>query len=350
MKQTILTFSIIIILFKTGNVLSNNNIFNVNNIEIAAKNSQNKEKLINQAVLKGFNQLISRLLLDEDYKKISKTNLIEIKKLVSYYQIVSPKDDIKNIKNKNINVNIFFDKERIHNFFYSRNILYSDIINTEVILFPLLKKDNQYFIYTQNYFYDNWNEKNFDKLIQYTLPVESIENIQKINLNKDNIYKLDVDNFFKEYDINNVVFANIELTEKTGEIFLKTRIEGKSINKKISIKKKENLSSKQFYNEIIFEINNIIKDLIKSQNLIDVRTPSFINAKIDLDNESNLIEFNNRLKKIGLIDNFYVQQLNKDYVLIKIKYLGKIKKIMKKLKDENIDLKMINGQWKISLI
>ena len=213
------------------------------------------------------------------------------------------------------------DKERIHNFFYSRNILYSDIINTEVILFPLLKKDNQYFIYTQNYFYDNWNEKNFDKLIQYTFPVESIENIQKINLNKDNIYKLDVDNFFKEYDINNVVFANIELTEKTGEIFLKTRIEGKRINKKISIKKKENLSSKQFYNEIIFEINNIIKDLIKSQNLIDVRTPSFLNVKINLNKKNSLLEFDNRIKKIELIDNFYVQELNKNYQTHTLTYL-----------------------------
>ena len=89
--------------------------------------------------------------------------------------------------------------------------------------------------------------------------------------------------------------------------------------------------------------------MIKSQNLIDVRTPSFINAKIDLDNESNLIEFNNRLKKIGLIDNFYVQQLNKDYVLIKIKYHGKISKIMSKLNTQKIKLKKADGEWQINL-
>ena len=54
--------------------------------------------------------------------------------------------------------NIFFDKERIHNFFYKKNILYSDIINTEVVLFPLLKVKDQYFIYSQNYFYKNWSK------------------------------------------------------------------------------------------------------------------------------------------------------------------------------------------------
>ena len=90
--------------------------------------------------------------------------------------------------------------------------------------------------------------------------------------------------------------------------------------------------------------------MIKSQNLIDVRTPSFLNVKIKLNNKSNLVEFNNRLKKIDLIDNYYVQQLNKDYVLVKIKYLGKINKIINKLKDQNINLKMIAGQWQLNII
>ena len=90
--------------------------------------------------------------------------------------------------------------------------------------------------------------------------------------------------------------------------------------------------------------------MIKSQNLIDVRTPSFLNVEVKLNNKSNLIEFNNRLKKIDLIDNFYVQQLNKDYFLVKIKYLGKINKIIKKLDDQNIRLKLIAGQWQLKII
>ena len=41
MKNLIFISFILIILFKTGNVLSDNNIFNVNNIEIAQKTSIN---------------------------------------------------------------------------------------------------------------------------------------------------------------------------------------------------------------------------------------------------------------------------------------------------------------------
>ena len=347
MKNLIFICSILIILFKTETVLSDNNIFNVNNIEISKETSKNKEKLISYAFKKAFDELINRLLLEEDYKRISKTNLEQIKKLISYYQIIS---EDENKENNNAKVNVFFDKDKMHDFFYGKNILYSDIINTEVILFPLLKKEDQYFIYTQNYFYENWNEEKSDNLIQYILTTENIENIQRINLNKDNIYKIEITDFFKEHEKDNIVFANIEVKKDTAEVFLNTRIEGKKINKNLSIKNKENLNKKEFYREIIFEINNIIRDLIKSQNLIDVRTPSFLNVEIKLNKKSNLVEFSNRLNKIDLIDNFYVQKLNKDYVLVKIKYLGKINKIINKLKDQNIDLKMIAGQWQLTII
>jgi len=187
-------------------------------------------------------------------------------------------------------------------------------------------------------------------LIEYILPSENIESIQKINSNKNNIYKLETSDFFKEYETKNVVFAHIEINKHKTDIFLKTRIEGKKINKNLSIEKKIGVQEENFYKDIILKVDKEIKDLIKSQNLIDVRTPSFLNVKIKLNNKNNLIKFKERLKKIDLIDNFYVQQLNKDYVLIKIKYLGKISKIINKLKNENINLIMIAGQWQLDII
>ena len=128
------------------------------------------------------------------------------------------------------------------------------------------------------------------------------------------------------------------------------KVLGKKINKNLSFEKKVDVSEETFYKEIILEVDKEIKDLIKSQNLIDVRTPSFLNARIKLNNKNNLIKFKERLKKIDLINNFYVQQLSKDYVLVKIKYLGKINKIINKLKDEKINLIMIAGEWQLNII
>tara|TARA_B100001093_G_scaffold273725_1_gene261613 strand:+ start:73 stop:1119 length:1047 start_codon:yes stop_codon:yes gene_type:complete len=348
MKNLVFIFCIIIILFKTGNVLSDNNIFNVNNIEINKESYKNKEKIVNLAFQKAFDELIIRLLLKEDQKKFVNINLGQIKKLISYYQIIN--QETSDDKTNKTMINVFFDKDRMHDFFYKKDILYSDIKNTEVILFPLFQKGEQYFIYNKNYFYDNWNKEKVDNLIQYTLPGESIENIEKINLNRNNIYELEISDFFKEYENNNIVFINIQINKLAAEIFLSSRIEGKKIKKNLSVKNLSNLNKKKFYDQIIVEINNIIVDLIKSQNLIDVRTPSFLNVELKLNKKNNLIEFNNRLSKIDLIDNFYIQQLNKDYVLIKIKYLGKINKIINKLKDQNIKLKMISGQWQLKII
>ena len=63
-----------------------------------------------------------------------------------------------------------------------------------------------------------------------------------------------------------------------------------------------------------------------------------------------MIELNNRLKKIGSIDNIFVQELNSEYVLLKIKYLGKLNKIMDQLKNQNIQLKLIKDQWRLKII
>jgi len=348
MKNLVFIFCILIILFKTGNVLSNNNIFNVNNIKIDGKIYENKEKIINQAFKKGYKKLINRLLLENDYKKLSTINLGQIKKLISYYQIVDSNSQEEEDVNKT-EFNISFDKGRMYDFFYQNNILYSDIINTEIALLPLFISDKQYFLYTKNYFYENWNNETSDNLIQHTLPVENIESIQIIEKNKDNIYNLNFSDFFKEYDVKNMAFVIIEINKNMAQVFLNTKIAGKKLNKTLSINQAK-LNQENFYNKIILETKYTIKNLIKSENLIDVRTPSFFNAEIKLNKKSNLVEFNNRIKNIDLIDNFHVQKLNKDYALVKIKFLGKIDKIINELKDQNINLKMIKGQWQLDII
>ncbi len=55
-------FSIILIfLIQTGNVFSNTNIFDVDNIELDNLKDQNREKLLDTSIRKGFIQLMSLL-------------------------------------------------------------------------------------------------------------------------------------------------------------------------------------------------------------------------------------------------------------------------------------------------
>ena len=57
MKFNKLILIILIVFLKTGNLLSEDNIFTVNNIELIKKVKTNNQQLVNEAIEKGFNKL-----------------------------------------------------------------------------------------------------------------------------------------------------------------------------------------------------------------------------------------------------------------------------------------------------
>ena len=122
--------------------MSENNLFNVNNVEIVKDKQITNEKLANQAILKAFNKLMERILLKKDIVILKKLELSEIKKLVSYYQILDDSDNSDKIK-----FNILFDKAKLYDLFYKSNISYSNLIKNELYILPILKKGDQIFIY-----------------------------------------------------------------------------------------------------------------------------------------------------------------------------------------------------------
>jgi hypothetical protein len=183
-------------------------------------------------------------------------------------------------------------------------------------------------------------------LIEFILPLENIEIIQYINSNKNNLINLDLDILLKEYTNKNIAFILIDDNNNNKKIYLKIKIQKKNISKGINFKKK-NLKPEKIYEHIITTTKKEIINLVKSVNLIDIRTPAFLNIQLMLNKNTNLVKFNDRIKKIDSIENVYVQEVSKDYMNIKIKYLGKLDKIINQLKNNKIDLKFMNDQWVI---
>ena len=335
---------ILIVFFKTGTLLSENNLFNVNNIELEKKDKITNNTLADRAIKKGFNQLIAKILLKEDINKLSGMNFSSIKQLVTYYQISNISDEKKDNR-EFVNFSVTFDKDKIHNLFYNRGISYSDISEKELFILPIVIEKNEIFIFNNNFYYNNWNKIFENDLIEFILPLENIEIIQNINVNKNNLIDIDIDDLFQEYSSKNLAIVFIEdknLNEK--KAYIKTKIQGKKISKNLNFKKKE-LSSKKFYEKIITETKKELIDLVKSVNMIDIRTPSFLKVKLELGKKSNLVELKSRIKNIDLIENVFVQEFNKNSMTLRIKYLGKLNKILDEFKRENINLKLINDQW-----
>ena len=338
---------ILILFIKTETLFSENNLFSVNNIQLK-KNNEARNIVVDQAIKKGFNELISKILLKDDRDKLLDLNLSSIKQLVTYYQIANISDEEK--KKQLINFNITFDKDKIHDLFYKLGISYSDVSEKELYVLPVLIKDNEIFIFNNNFFYQNWNEIYFNDLIEFILPLENIEIIKKINDSKSNLINIDLFDLFDEYESKNLALILIEDSKiSKNKLFLKTSIQDKTISKNLKINENNLKKKEEFYKEIIVQIKKELINIVKSKNLIDVRTPFFLNVKLNL-NRSNLVELNLRLKKVDSIENIYVQEFNKNYMNLKIKYLGNLDKIINQLKRENIDLKLINDQWVFKLL
>ena len=345
MKIFKLIILILIVFFKTETLLSDNNLFNVNNIKLEKKEKTSNKILADQAITKGFYELISKILLKEDIDMVSDLSLSSIKQLVTYYQVtnISNEQDDKEF----VNFSVSFDKDKIHKLFYKKGISYSEIIDKELFVLPILIKENEIFIFNKNFFYENWNkveEENL-KLLEFILPIENIEIIQKINKNKDDLINLDVSNLFQEYQGKNLALIFIESSKKNiFKVYIKSVIQEKNISKSFNFKE-TNLGEK-----IIIDVKKELINLVKSKNLIDIRTPSFLNVILDLNKNSNLVQLKLKIKTIDLIENVYVQEFNKDFMKLRIKYLGKLEKIINQLKNQNINLELINDQWIIKVL
>ena len=75
-----------------------------------------------------------------------------------------------------------------------------------------------------------------------------------------------------------------------------------------------------------------------------------MNVRLILLKNSNLVELKSRVKNIDLIENIFVSRFNKDYMDLRIKYLGKLDKMINQLKKENINLQLIDEKWIIKTL
>ena len=148
----------------------------------------------------------------------SDLDFLKIKELVTYYNIS------KNIEDNTdrVKFSVTFDKDKIHNLFYKRGISYSDITDKEFYILPIRINKDKIFIFSNNYFYENWNEVNENELIEFILPLENIEIIQIINRSKNSLLDLELNNLLEEYSNKNIAFVLIDNSDSDKEKIVKS--------------------------------------------------------------------------------------------------------------------------------
>ncbi len=336
---------------KTETLFSANIVYDVNNIKVEGKitTDNDRAKLVERGIYKAFIKFINKTLLQEDIDRIKNIQIKEVKDLIFAYQIVENK--INKEKKNELIINVKFQQNKINQFLIKKGIPYSDVSDISLTVFPIFTREKEIYLYSDNFFYNNWQDTESEEkntFVKYNLALENIEDFEFINLNKDNLESIDVKKLLISYENKNYAFVIISLSKNKLKVFIKTSIQNKEIIRNLNLKF-DQLKKEESFNNAIKDIKNEIKQIWKSQNLVDFSTPSFLDFSLEFNNINDFSKMKNILDKMELIDNYSVLELTKDYAKLRIKYNGRIIKIKEKFNQKNILVDIVENEWKLKM-
>ena len=349
MSKYLFILSIIVFLFKTETVFSAETIYDVNNIQVSGKlnNNLDNNKLIEEAFRKAFLIFINKTLLEKDIETLSKTNIQIIKDFIFTHQITSQKKSID--EEIILTVNVKFDPKKINNYLSINNISYADISEISISILPILRKENNLFIFSDNFFYNEWNKTENDKknteaqLINYNLALENAEDLFYINNNRENLELININKLNSLSEEKNKIFLIFTLNEDT-KVFIKAYFNEKEVIKNITL----NNNSTDDYNSLIMNVKDLINQIWKEQNLIDINTPAYLDIIFDIKKINDFLKFRTFLDTIDIIDNYSILEITNKYAKIRMKYKGKISNLREKFLNEKININIENNEWSLS--
>ena len=346
--KKIFFFSLIILFFlKTQNVFGNSDTFTVDNIEVVRTiNDQNYKKIqLDTAFRKGFEKLISNIVKREDQKELFSTNLKTVKLLLSNYRIVE--ESTKGNEHKLI-VDITFDRNLVSQFLFKQNISYAEVKKLEIIIYPIVISNSELSMFSKNKFFEEWNENKDFENITFVLPIEDVDDIDFMKKNLSVLEEINLNRIVDNYEIRNSAILIFRYDNKKLNAFMKTNLEGVKKAKKIDFVS-EKLENKESRNNIIRSAKYYINELWKEENLIDISVPSYLVVNTKIKDSSSLEEIIKIMKKISLIDNHIVQELDSESAKIKIKFFGKIQSLQNSFLRNGVEFKILNDEWNLNL-
>ena len=178
------------------------NTFRVSDIEISSPFELNFKKnlVIDDGFRISFINLISMITTSGDKDKIKNIKITELKAMIDSFTI----SDERFINNEYFaKLETTFNKKKILNFLEKRNIFPSIPVRNKVLLVPILvnTENESVNLFNDNIFYERWNDikKNY-QLLDYLLPSEDLEDLNKLQEMSNSIETYDFINLITKYD------------------------------------------------------------------------------------------------------------------------------------------------------
>jgi len=341
-----ISFVLFVIIFSTTYLRANT--FKVSDIEISSPFELNfkKNKVIDDGFQTSFLNLLSMITTSGDRNKIKMISIIELKSMIDSFTI----SDEKFINNEYFaKLETTFNKKKILNFLEQKSIFPSIPIRNKVLLLPILvdtETDNIY-LFNDNVFYEKWNDKKKTyQLLNYLLPSEDLEDLNKIQEMSNSIETYDFINLITKYDLKDYIISIIY--ESKNEVKILSKI---NLNSSLKINNQKyssiNLNNEKDVYKIIENLKDVYEDQWKKNNEINTSIKLPLTISIDSRNYRKIMEFEEILYSIDLISDFYILKFNSENTQYKIIYNGSPKTFFNDITKRDFDLVMENNIWTI---
>jgi hypothetical protein len=341
-----ISFVLLIIIFST--TCLNANTFRVPDIEISSpfKLDFKKSKVIDEGFKTSFSVLLSMITTSGDKNRIKNITIKELKSMIDSFTI----SDEKFINNEYFaKLETTFNKKKILKFLEKKNIFPSIPIKNKVLLVPILvdaEIDNIY-LFNNNIFYERWNNiKNNYQLLEYLLPSEDLEDLNKLQEMSNSVETYDFVNLIEKYDLKD--FIILIIYKNKDEIKILSKI---NLNNSLKINNQKysniNLTNEKDFNIIIENLKNTYEDEWKKNNEINTSIKLPLTISIKSTDYKKIMYLEKALTSIDLISNFYILKFNNKFTQYRIIYNGSPKTFLNDMSNRSFNLSMENSIWTI---
>tara|TARA_B100000795_G_scaffold240965_1_gene203433 strand:+ start:62 stop:1027 length:966 start_codon:yes stop_codon:yes gene_type:complete len=320
----------------------------VSDIEISSPFELNfkKSKVIDEGFKASYINLLSMITTSGDRNKIKDVSIKELKSMIDSFTI----SDEQFINNEYFaKLETTFNKKKILNFLEKKNIFPSIPIKNKVLLIPILLdvETDGIYLFNDNIFYKKWNDTNKNyQLLDYLLPRDDLEDLNKIHEMSDSIETHDFINLIAKYDLKDYIILIIYKNKDEIKILSKINLNNslKINNQKYS---KVNLFDEENLNRILENLKNIYEDEWKKNNQINTSIKLPLTISIKSKNYKKIISLEETLSNIDLISNFYILNFDNKYTQYRIIYNGSPITFLNYMNNNKFEIVMQNNIWTI---
>ena len=336
--------SLNIFFFSTGN--ASGKAFDIDNIDISRpfEINFNKNDVINEGFEIAFFELIKMILNSSDQKKINQIKSNEIKGMIESFSIKEEKF-INEIYY--VNLGVSFNKKKIFEYLEKKNIFPSIPLKKNFLFIPIIidEKNKDLLIFDKNEIFSNWNN-NLKKtdLIQYILPTEDLEDLNIIKKNYDKIEQYDFKEITVKYDLKDSIITLIFKNDDQIRVLSKISQNNDVILTNSSFKNIDLKNEKQ-RNIFIDNLKKIYEDYWKNINQINTSIKLPINIKLQNNDNSKIVKFENILVDSNLIYDFFIYKYDKDFTYYQIIFNGTPTIFLKNMMEKNYNFDTQDKVW-----